>query len=162
MSVNLDKIDFKLLDTLQKEARITNQDLAERIHLSPSSCLQRVRRLEKEGLIRSYHGNLDLARIARHIMCIATISLKNHSQDDFEQFEKLADAIPEVVECYTVSGEPDFFLRIICPDMNCYLEVNEKLIRSSSCQVNINTYVVMKENKRFQGVELSTLQSDNT
>ncbi len=161
MCVNLDKTDFKLLDILQKEARITNQNLARRVHLSPSSCLQRVRRLEKEGLIRSCHGNLNLARIARHIMCIATISLKNHSQDDFEQFEKLAHAIPEVVECYTVSGESYFFLRIICPDMNRYLEVNEKLIRESGCQVNINTYVVMKENKRFQGVELGTLQFGN-
>lgn len=160
-NIKLDKIDIKLLQTLQTDGRITNQALAEQVHLSPSSCLQRVRRLEQENLIGSYHGRLDLAAIARHITCIANVSLKNHSQADYEAFESLVGEIPEVVECYTVSGESDFFLKVISADMNRYLEINEKLLRSSSCQVNISTHVVMKENKHFEGVDLSTLLDDS-
>ena len=153
----LDKTDLKVLQTLQDQGRITNQDLANLIHLSPSSCLQRVRRLEKAGVIASYAANLELGYIARHIMCIATVSLRNHTQKEFEQYEELITAIPEVVECFTVSGESDFFVRVICPDMKRYLEINGELLSANSSRVNINTFVVMKENKRFRGVDIKTL-----
>ena len=157
-----DKIDLKILETLQKDGRITNQNLAERVCLSPSSCLQRVRRLEWEQVIQSYHARIDLSLIARHIMCIATVSLKNHTQDEFKAFENLVASIPEVVECYTVSGESDFIIRIICADMNRYLEINDLLVSNSSNQVNINSYIVMKENKAFEAVELATLKGSGS
>ena len=90
-------------------------------------------------------------------MCIATVSLRNHTQKEFEQYEELITAIPEVVECFTVSGESDFFVRVICPDMKRYLEINGELLSANSSRVNINTFVVMKENKRFHGVDIKTL-----
>lgn len=157
-SLKLDKLDLRILGILQQDGRITNQKLAEQVNLSPSSCLQRVRRLEQEGVIGSYHAHLNLDSIARHIMCIATVSLKNHTQEEFNAFESLIKTIPEVVECYTVSGESDFLLRVICPDMNRYVEINDQLVGNSSYQVTINTYVVMKENKSFSGVNLATLR----
>lgn len=156
--LKLDKIDLKILETLQQNGRITNQDLADKVCLSPSSCLQRVRRLESQQVIQSYHAKIDLAAVARHIMCIAAVSLKNHTHEEFIAFEGLVESIPEVVECYTVSGESDFIVRIICADMNRYLEINNQLVSSSTYQVNINSYVVMKENKAFEKVELKTLK----
>ena len=156
--LKLDRIDLKILQTLQGNGRITNQNLAEKVCLSPSSCLQRVRRLEKEQVIQSYHARIELSRVARHIICLATVSLKNHTQQEFKAFESLVESIPEVVECYTVSGESDFLIRIICADMNRYLEINDQLVSSSSYQVTINSYVVMKENKAFEAVELNTLR----
>ncbi len=157
-SSKLDKIDLKILEILQKDGRITNQKLAEEVSLSPSSCLQRMRRLEQEGVIQSYHATLNLGSIARHIMCIATVSLRNHTQEEFNAFESLIKAIPEVVECYTVSGESDFLLRILCPDMNRYVEINDQLVGDNRYQVTINSYVVMKENIPYRGVDLSTLR----
>ncbi len=157
-SVKLDRIDQKILQILQHQGRITNQKLADQVSLSPSSCLQRVRRLETSGVIESYHARVNLTRVARHIICIATVSLRNHTQDEFTAFEALVEAIPEVVECFTVSGESDFLLRIICPDMNRYVEINDQLVASNSYQVTINSYVVMKENKPFRGIDLKTLQ----
>ena len=145
----LDKTDLKVLQTLQDQGRITNHDLANLIHLSPSSCLQRVRRLEKAGVIASYAANLELGYIARHIMCIATVSLRNHTQKEFEQYEEFITAIPEVVECFTVSGESDFFVRVICPDMKRYLEINGELLSANSSRVNINTFVVIKRINAF-------------
>lgn len=153
----LDKLDLKILTALQSDARITNQKLAEQVALSPSSCLQRVRRLEQEGYLQSYHARLKLAAICRHISCIATVTIKDHNQEDFKAFETLVDSIPEIVECYTVSGEFDFFLRVICPDMTHYLEINDRLTRSGDYSVTINTHVIMKENKIFKGVELTSL-----
>jgi DNA-binding Lrp family transcriptional regulator len=157
-SVKLDRIDQKILQILQHQGRITNQKLADQVSLSPSSCLQRVRRLETSGVIKSYHARVNLTRVARHIICIATVSLRNHTQDEFTAFEALVEAIPEVVECFTVSGESDFLMRIICPDMNRYVEINDQLVASNSYQVTINSYVVMKENKPFRGIDLKTLQ----
>jgi len=157
-SVKLDRIDQNILQILQHQGRITNQKLADQVSLSPSSCLQRVRRLETSGVIESYHARVNLTRVARHIICIATVSLRNHTQDEFTAFEALVEAIPEVVECFTVSGESDFLLRIICPDMNRYVEINDQLVASNSYQVTINSYVVMKENKPFRGIDLKTLQ----
>lgn len=156
-NTKLDKVDLRILQTLQKDGRITNQNLAERVNLSPSSCLQRVRRLDQAGVISYYQAHLNLGSIARHIICLATISVKNHTQEDFNAFEDLIESIPEVVECYTVSGESDFLLKVICADMRRYVEINDQLVGSSRYQVTINSYVVMKENKAFRGVDLATL-----
>lgn len=157
----LDKIDMRILQILQREARITNQNLAEQVNLSPSSCLQRVRRLEQAEVISSYQAHLNLASIARHIICLATVSVKNHTQEEFNAFETVIASIPEVVECYTVSGESDFLMKIICADMKRYVEINEQLVGNSRYQATINSYVVMKENKPFGGVDLVTLDDNS-
>ena len=157
-TVKLDKTDMKILRTLQCNARITNQSLADAIALSPSSCLQRVRRLEQEGIISAYHAHIELNSLCRHLVCIATVAMKNHTQEEFRAFENLVNSIPEVVECLTVSGEFDFFLRVVCPDMARYLQINEKLVSAVRYAITINTHVVMSENKRFSGVDLSTLE----
>lgn len=156
-TLKLDRIDIKILNEMQKNARITNQDLADRVCLSPSSCLQRVRRLEAESILVSYHAQVNLPLICRHLVCIATVSMKNHSQSDFRAFEELIQQMPEVVECYTVSGEFDFFLRIVCPDMNRYLEINDQLVSSADHLVNISTHVVMNQNKSFQEINIGSL-----
>ncbi len=133
----LDKTDLRILKTLQRDARITNQSLAEEVSLSPSSCLQRVRRLEKDGFLQGYNARLNLDKISRHVMCIASVTLKNHTQDQFKAFEKLVNQIPEVVECYTVSGECDCFIRVIAPDMGRYLEINDRLCSTGEYEVSI-------------------------
>lgn len=159
--MELDRVDLRILSALQKNARITNQSLAETINLSPSSCLQRVRRLEKEGVLKDYHAHVDLDTICRHIVCIATVAMRNHSVEDTHKFEQLVDNTPEVVECLTVSGEFDYVLRIICPDMKRYVEVNDALVSAVSYAIQINTHVVMKENKRNKGVNFDTLLRAN-
>ncbi len=159
--MKLDRIDLKILKHIQTNAKTTNQDLAALVALSPSSCLQRVRRLEAEGIITGYYATLNLTKVSRHIMCIATVSMKNHSAKDFRKFESAVESIPEIVECYTVSGEFDFFLRIVSPNMARYLEINEMLVGSVNYSLKINTHVVMNENKVFKGIDLSKLSSDD-
>ncbi len=159
--LSLDRTDIKILETLQKQARITNQDLANTVNLSPSSCLQRVRRLEQNQVLLSYHARVNLPAICRHLVCIATVSLRNHSLQDFRDFEQLVDTMPEIIECYTVSGEFDFFLKILCPDMQRYLEINEALLSSLDHSVYINTHIVMNQNKHCASVDIQRLREDN-
>lgn len=153
----LDKIDQNILLIMQEEARITNQQLAERVNLSPSSCLTRVRRLEEDGCLGPYQAQVNLEKLCRHITCIAMISLEHHRQQDFRTFEEFVKDIPEVVQCDTVSGGCDFILRIVCPDMERYHEVNEMLLNSGANVVNIKTHVVMSETKGFSGYPLEEL-----
>ncbi|MDN2663481.1 Lrp/AsnC family transcriptional regulator [Psychromonas sp. 14N.309.X.WAT.B.A12] len=154
---NLDRIDYKILDVLQSHARITNQELASRIALAPSSCLQRVRRLEEDGVIEGFHARVNLYSICRFVTCIANVDLKNHSYQEMLAFVEVVKSIPEIVEYYTVSGQCDFILKVICRDMRSYLEINDKLISSPDYVATINTHVVLNEDKAFTKVNLDTL-----
>ncbi|MDI3323359.1 Lrp/AsnC family transcriptional regulator [Pontibacterium granulatum] len=155
--MQLDKINRKILSILQQDARITNQDLAERVNLSPSSCLNRVRKLEQQGLIGPYLGVVDLATLCRSVTVIATVSLKDQSTDAFRAFQQAAQDIPEVVECYIVSGTFDIFLRIVAPDMNRYNEINDRLLDLQPGKVNISSHVVLSTGKPFRGYPLDQL-----
>lgn len=156
-AIKIDRLDLKILTTLQQQGRITNQNLAERVNLSPSSCLHRVRRLEEIGIIDSYQANIRLGHLCRSITCIATVTLSNHTQDDFVAFEKMIRDYPQVIEAHTVSGGFDFFLKVIAADMPEYLDLTNQLIQGMVCAVNINTHVVMKEIKAFRGFPLEQL-----
>lgn len=155
--MQLDKISRKILSTLQQEARITNQELADRVGLSPSSCLNRVRKLEEAGLIGPYLSTLNLPKICRSVEVIVTVSLKDQSTDAFRTFQQAAQSHPEVVECYTVSGTFDFFLRIVAPDMMRYNEINDQLLDVLPGMVNISSHVVLTTVKPFRGYPLDEL-----
>ncbi|MCV2401833.1 Lrp/AsnC family transcriptional regulator [Marinomonas sp. C2222] len=153
----LDHIDYKILDILQKDGRLTNQELARQVDLAPSSCLLRLRHLEEEGIISNYHARVDLHKVCRFVTCIAGVHLKNHTHQEFLAFKEAVASIPEIVEYYTVSGECDFILKIVCRDMPAYLAINDQLISNPNYLATINSYVVMEENKPFTNVDLDTL-----
>ncbi|MCZ4280990.1 Lrp/AsnC family transcriptional regulator [Kiloniella laminariae] len=158
-NLQLDKMDQKILSILQKEARITNQELSERVNLSPSSCLNRVRKLEERGFIGPFFGMVDLERVCRSVMVIATVTLKDHSREQFKAFQDYVQDIPEVVECYMVSGSFDFCLRIVAPDMARYNEINDYLLDATETQgvMNISSHVVLNTSKHFSGYPIERL-----
>jgi len=153
----IDGIDLKILSLLQNNARITNHDLSGEVNLSPSSCLQRVRRLENEGYLESYRAVINLNKICRTVTVLLTVSLHDHTNVNFKAFEKLVNDFPEIVECYTVSGNFDYFLRVVCPDMDRYLELNDKLIESMEGVANISSHVALATTKAFTGYALDRL-----
>jgi len=153
----LDKIDLRILKVLQDQARITNQDLADEIHLSPSSCLMRVRKLEQVGVLESYHASIDLKKICRIVKCIVTISMHNQTKKDFSQFHAYIQSVPEVLECYTVSGAFDFFLKVASPNMERYLEITDELIECTDAEIHLSTHVVMDETKSVKSYPLDKL-----
>lgn len=125
---HLDEVDVQILSILQSDGRITNADLAKKVNLSPPSVLQRVRNLENLGLIKGYFALLDAERLGYRITALAMISLSLHQEQPIERFRKAIQDIPEVLECYHVSGEFDFLLKIVVRDIRAYeLLIREKL-----------------------------------
>lgn len=143
----IDKIDLKILSELQRNGRITNQDLAELVSMSPSSCLHRVRRLEDAGLISSFHARLNLKKMTSSITCFTSIRFTDHTNEVFKEFEAAIADLPVVLESYSVSGEFDYLLKVIARDMDEYVRFTDGLLGRLSAKVTISTHVVMNENK---------------
>jgi Lrp/AsnC family leucine-responsive transcriptional regulator len=122
--MNLDNFDRRILAELQENGRISNQDLADRIGLSPSPCLRRVRALEEAGVIAGYRALLDPRRLGLDLMAILSISMDRHTPERFEGFEQAVAAMPEVLECLLITGrEADYQLKVIVRDMDHYQEL---------------------------------------
>jgi Lrp/AsnC family transcriptional regulator, leucine-responsive regulatory protein len=121
ITMNFDRYDQHILEVLQQEGRINNQDLAERIGLSPSPCLRRVRALEESGLIRGYRALLDAKKLGLNLMALVHISMDRHTPERFENFETAVGLLPEVLECLLITGQDaDYQLKVVVRDMDHY------------------------------------------
>ena len=119
--MQLDRYDRQILDLLQQDGRISNQDLADRIALSPSACLRRLRALEESGLIRGYRALLDARKLGLSLMALIHISMDRHTPERFTHFEAQVGAIPEVLECLLITGQDaDYQLKVVVADMDHY------------------------------------------
>ena len=126
----MDDIDLKILNTLQEDARTTNSDLAERAGLSPAPCLRRVRALEETGVIRKYVTLLDPGAVNLGVAVFVQISLDLQVEDRLEKFERAIMRRPEVLECYLMTGDSDYLLRVVVPDVAAYERfLNDSLTR---------------------------------
>ncbi len=123
-AIKLDRYDRRILELLQEDGRISNQDLAERIGLSASPCLRRVRALEESGLIIGYRALLDARRLGLTLMALVQISMDRHTPERFERFDAAVSALPEVLECLLITGrEADYQLKVVVRDMDAYQEL---------------------------------------
>ena len=122
--MQIDRIDRQMLRHLQQDGRISNQELADRVGLSPSPCLHRLRALEEAGIIAGYHARLDAARLGYALMALIHISMDAHTPERFENFDREIAAMPEVLECLLITGqEADYQLKVIVPDMDAFQEL---------------------------------------
>ena len=116
----LDKIDSRILEIIQEEARISNTDLADRVGLSPSPCWRRVRALESNGIIERYVTLVNAKAVGLPINVFATVTLEKQVEPALEAFEKAVTERPEVMECNLMTGEFDYLLRVVVPDLAAY------------------------------------------
>ena len=116
-SVSLDKLDQKLVFALQKDGRATNVELAEAVHLSAPQCLRRVRALEERGVIRGYTAMIEPTQIGLGVMAFVSLTIDRSQSKRVRQLEPDLAKFPEIVECFTVSGESDYMLRVVAPDL---------------------------------------------
>jgi Lrp/AsnC family leucine-responsive transcriptional regulator len=122
--MELDRYDRQILKALQEEGRISNQDLADRIGLSPSPCLRRVKALEESGLIIGYRAQLDAKKLGLSLMALISISMDQHTPERFKHFEAEIGKIPEVMECLLITGQSaDYQLKVVVKDMDAYQEL---------------------------------------
>lgn len=131
MTEHLNRYDRLILQTLQERGRISNQELAEAINLSPSPCLRRVRQLEEDGLIDGYVALLNARKLGLNLMAFIQISMDKHTPDRFSAFEATVDSYPEVLECHLITGQSaDYLLKVIVKDMDAYQQfLLQKLTR---------------------------------
>lgn len=116
----LDAIDRRILGQLQENARISNADLARAVGLSPSPCLRRVRELEKEGIVRGYVALLKPGAVGLPVSIFVQVTLERQVEGALEEFERAIGARPEVMECYLMTGDADYLLRVVVPDLPAY------------------------------------------
>ncbi|MDX2202007.1 MAG: Lrp/AsnC family transcriptional regulator [Hyphomicrobiaceae bacterium] len=119
-SSNLDAIDRRIVAELQADARLTNVELAERVGLSASPCLRRVKRLEREGVIEGYRAVLRRERIGLGFCVFLGVKIDGHANDRAVAFEEAVCAMPEVIACHLVSGEADYMLEVVVADLSAY------------------------------------------
>jgi Lrp/AsnC family leucine-responsive transcriptional regulator len=122
--MQLDRFDRQILQVLQEDGRISNQDLAERIGLSPSPCLRRVRALEEAGLIIGYRALVDPRALGLSLMALIHISMDQHTPERFSQLEAAIREIPEIIECLLITGQAaDYQLKVVVQDMDAYQDL---------------------------------------
>ena len=118
--MDLDTIDRKILAALQTDGRLSNVELAERVGLSPSPCLRRVRLLERAGIIDRYVALVDQGAVGLPVSVFISIKLEHQQEEDLERFETEVSAYPEMLECYLMTGTRDYLLRVVVADLAAY------------------------------------------
>ncbi len=150
----IDKFDRKILAHLQEDARLTNNDLSERVNLSPSQCSRRRQRLEDEGLIRGYRAVLDRDRLGFPLVNIISVTLATHNRDNARRFADLLTRLPEVQEAHALTGEMDYILKVVTPDLKSLAEfVNDVLLPHDSVQ-HVKTAIVLETLKETNALPI--------
>ena len=143
----LDRTDRKILDLLQRQGRIPMTELAQQIGLSTSPCTERVRRMEREGVITGYHARIDPQAIGKTLLVFVEITLSSKSADVFDKVRKELLHVPEVMECHLVSGDFDYLVKARLRAMSDYRRLLGDLLKKLPVPAESNSYVVMEEVK---------------
>ena len=144
MTPRLDRIDIRILATLQEQGNITNVALAELVGLSPSPCLQRVKRLEKAGYIESYRAVLNPAKLADAVVVFTEVTLADHRRRDFQKFETAIRVHEHVLECHLLSGGYDYLVKFVARSVSQYQEIMEELLDRNLGIDKYFSYVAIK------------------
>ena len=152
MTETLDKTDIQTLRVLQENARITVKDLALKVHLSPTPVFERLHRLEKEGFIRRYTAVLDAAKLGRGFLVFCSVRLRRMGKEIANDFVNRVKDIPEVAECYNISGDYDFLLKVYVSSMKEYQQFVLRILGELDCIGGLNSSFVMGEVKNTHAV----------
>ncbi len=142
-SIALDAKDIAILQLLQQNARMTVKEIADKIHLSTTPVHERIKRLELSGVIKQYATLVDHTKVNKSLIAICYVSLKEHNKIAGTKFVKAILQMPEVVECYTISGEFDFMLKVMCADMNTYHDFHVNKLSNIENMGHVQSIFVM-------------------
>ncbi len=145
--MTLDEIDYRILARLQDNARISNSDLAREIGLSPSPCLRRVRDLENSGAIKGYAALLEPAVVGLPVSVFVQVTLERQVETALEDFERTVLARPEVMECYLMTGDADYLMRIVVADVRAYEQFLKEHLTRAPGVASINSSFALNQVK---------------
>ncbi|MEO6328101.1 MAG: Lrp/AsnC family transcriptional regulator [Ginsengibacter sp.] len=141
--IALDKKDLSILHLLQKNARITVKEISGKMHLSTTPVHERIKRMEANGVIKQYATLVDHIKINKGLMVICYVSLKQHNKNAGTKFIKTIQELNEIIECYSISGEFDFMLKVVCEDMNAYYDFHVNKLSSLENMGHVQSVFVM-------------------
>ncbi len=139
----LDKIDLAILRLLQENARATVKEIAEKVHLSTTPVHERIKRMEQTGVIKQYATLVDYTKVKKGLMVICYVSLKEHSKNAGLKFIKSINELKEVIECYNISGEFDFMLKVVEENMDSYYDFHVNRLSQIENMGNVQSVFVM-------------------
>ena len=154
MKARLDPIDWKILNELQADGRMTNVELARRVGISAPPCLRRVRALEEAGFIRGYHADLEPKRLGFHVTVFAQVGLTSQAEADLEAFETTVRQWPEVRECYMLAGETDFLLKVVAADWDAYQKFLTTRLTAAANVSSVKSALSIRASKIEPGVPI--------
>lgn len=149
---NLDSVDIQILRSLQQDARITIKDLSREVNLSASPVFERIKRMEREGYIKRYVTVLDAEKLHKGFIVFCSVRLSPLNKKVAEEFCKIIQNIPEVTECYNISGHYDYLLKVHSPDMKYYQEFILNTLGQLSMLGSLESTFVMEEVKNAFGI----------
>lgn len=153
-AVDLDRIDLLLLAELQRSGRQTNTELAERVHLSPSACLRRVQRLEREGVVAGYRAEVDPERLGLGLQAFVRVQLTRHDAEAVAAFAGLVNEWDEVVACHALAGDMDYLLQVVVRDLEHFSRFLLDRLLNQAGVADVNSSFVLRTVKAFRGLPL--------
>jgi Lrp/AsnC family leucine-responsive transcriptional regulator len=145
--MHLDKTDLRILKILQLNGRITNLELSNTIGLSPAPTLERVKKLERNGFIKSYHAKVDETKLGIGMKALMLVTLPRHTEGAVDKFKKQIAAIPEIIDCYKVTGNADYILHVMVADMHAFEELVARKIATIEEISQMQTMVILSKAK---------------
>lgn len=155
----MDRFDVALIDALQRDGRLTNFDLAEKVGLSASQCSRRRAALEEAGVITSYHARLSEEALGLTVTVFVQVTLSTHSPDNSRRFMELVRTLPEVQEAYALTGEADYLVRLTVADLKSLSRILNEVMLPHGSIAHVRSSVVLDRLKRFEGLPLGHLRS---
>lgn len=156
----MDSFDLKILDALQENGRLTNNELADRVRLSASQCSRRRSALEAAGLIRGYHAHLDAEALGLEVLAFVQVTLATHSPDTANRFRELVARTPEVQEAYALTGQADYLLKMVLPDLKALSRCLSEVFLPHASVAHVHTSVVLDRVKETARLPLSPPAAD--
>lgn len=150
----LDQTDLQILRTLQKNAKLTTKELADAVHLTPTPVFERLKRLERRGYIRKYVAVLDAEKLGQGLLVFCKVKLKQINHEIAEAFHRRIQRIPEVIECYNISGNYDYLLKVRAADMKQYQEFILNKLGVIESLDSLESIFVMSEVKHDYGINV--------
>lgn len=155
--IKLDSYDWKILQILQREGRISKVKLAEAINLSPSPAWERLRRLQEAGIITGYQARLNLKKLVTSATVMVELTLRQHHSRDFEHFETAIRNVPEVIECHATGGGIDYMMKVVTRDIDSYQRLMDRLLEANIGIDRYFSYIVTKPVKESAPLPLDRL-----
>ncbi len=152
--IDLDRTDLSLLAALQADGRLTNAELAERVHLSPSACLRRVQRLERDGVIAGYAARVDPERLGLGLQAFVRVQLARHDASSIEAFGAFVGQWDEVVACHALTGDMDYLLHVAVRDLEHFSRFLLDRLLAQAGVADVNSSFVLRTVKAFRGMPL--------